>query len=482
MMTRYQPDDHMRRHLLDTIGACATPPGQSALAVIRVSGPASTQVGDLLFEPQIRQIERFSALPGYTCAPGFWLETPALADVPKRIDQVVVTRFVKPRSYTGEDMIEISCHGGTSVKQAILDSLFSLGVVPAGPGEFTRRAFLHGKLDLAQAEAVMDLINSEARLQARAAVQQLQGSVSSQISVSRENIYALLARTELILEFPEHEETDESLTELRLQIQRTGLSLQKLADSYRQGRLLSEGLTVVIAGKPNAGKSSLMNRLAGFDRAIVTEIPGTTRDTVKETIEIRGLPVHLVDTAGLRESDDPVEILGVSRARHAMEQADLLIWLISPPLTGLSAEMVEIKEARRSGLPLLLVCGKEDLTESKTILEQLQKTFPDLDPVTFSAISGEGLSKIRQEIYNRYQSAGSGQSEALLLTNSRHREAAVRASERLLEAERALEQGLTLDLTSMLLRSAAEALSEITGDMVSDEIVQSIFSRFCVGK
>jgi tRNA modification GTPase len=481
-MNRFAANDGMNYELDTTIGACATPPGQSGLAVIRISGPAAFYAAKQLFKPLSERFEPIDKMAGYTCAPGYWMNEPELSGKAIRLDQVILTKYIGPHSFTGEDTLEIACHGGTAIKQAILDSVFRLGIRPAGPGEFTRRAFLNGKLDLAQAEAVMDLISSEAKLQAVAALNQLRGAVSEKVAKARGEIYDLLARTELILEYPEHEESPDNIDSLKQNIELVCNSIRSLSDTYRQGRLIREGLTVVIAGKPNAGKSSLMNMLAGYERAIVTEIPGTTRDTVTETIDIDGLPVHLVDTAGLRESSDPVEVMGVSRARQAMETSDLLIWLVSPPLVEHDPELESIREAVESDLPLLLVCGKDDLGESHQISSLLEEKFPELGVIAFSAITGEGLAKIRQAIHDKYESSGNVQSESVLLTNIRHREAALRAAEHLEQAVAALDSGLTLDLTAMLLRAGAESLAEITGDSVSEEVVQTIFSRFCIGK
>lgn len=471
-----------RELLLDTIAAVSTPPGQSGIAIIRVSGPAVSRLGDLLFEPISSRFSTFSQMREYSCAPGYWLGQIDAAGARVRIDQVVVTRFIKPSSFTGEDVMEISCHGSTAVKQAILDSLLAAGATAAGPGEFTKRAFLNGKLDLAQAEAVMDLINSEARMQAAAAMKQLQGAVSAEVSRADQAIYSLLAQTELIIEFPEHEESDENLRALTKQIGQVRSNLEQLTASYRQGRILSEGMNVVIAGRPNAGKSSLLNQLAGYERAIVTAIPGTTRDTVRETVDIDGLPIHLTDTAGIRHSDDPVEKLGVERARRAIETADLAIWLLSPPFAGIEEEIAEIKRLRDDGLHVKLIRGKDDLPDSAAMTEWLNKQFENEEISAYSAINGDGLSEIKNIIRLVYEEKGSQGSDSVIITNSRHRDAAEAAVRRLIEAEQAMEQGLTLDLVSMLLRSAAEYLSEITGQSVSDEIVQTIFSRFCVGK
>ncbi|NCA98934.1 MAG: tRNA uridine-5-carboxymethylaminomethyl(34) synthesis GTPase MnmE, partial [Clostridia bacterium] len=318
-----------RVQLNDTIAASATPPGTSGVALIRLSGPASKAVAAAIFRPQSARFPAADAMAGYTCAPG-WIVDPLASDQAP-VDQVVLTHFAAPHSFTGEDVYEITCHGGTAVRQAILELLYSLGVQPAGPGEFTRRAFLNGKLDLAQAEAVMDLIASTAGKRARAAARQLQGHLSREIQSVREDLYALLAQLELVLEYPEHEESSHSQAGLVARLSDAIAHVATLAASFRQGRLLSEGFTVVIVGRPNAGKSSLLNALAGYDRAIVTPVAGTTRDTVEQLVDIGGIPVRLIDTAGLRDTSDLVERIGVDRARSAILEADLVLWLISPP-------------------------------------------------------------------------------------------------------------------------------------------------------
>lgn len=415
-------------------------------------------------------------MPGYTCAYGS-IYNP---DNEHLVDQVVLTVFRAPHSFTGEDMVEISCHGGIAVKQLILDSLFKLGISPAEPGEFTRRAFMNGKLDLMQAEAIMDLIQAGAQKASRVAAVQLQGVLSKKIRQLADQLYQVQAELELILEFPEHEDSEPSIKGLARHISQLKNDLNQLSDSFRQGRMLREGMTVVIAGKPNAGKSSLLNALAGYDRAIVTAVPGTTRDTVEEMVDVEGLPVNLIDTAGLRQTEDEVEKQGVDRAVAALKGADLVFWLISPPAADINADITAVREAECQNL--ILIAGKDDLAEGDKIREILNQELPELPVLTFSAVSKEGLGAVRAAIVEKYNQAGSHMSEDVLVTNSRHHVCLLRSADLLTQAERALHTGITLDLVATLLRSAAETLADLTGDSVSEKLVDTIFSRFCVGK
>ncbi len=417
-------------------------------------------------------------MPGYTCGLGDFMD-PRDGQI---IDQIIITRFKAPHSYTGEDVVEISCHGGSAIKQAILESLFSLGVSPAEAGEFTRRAFVNGKMDLAQAEAVMDLIQSGARKSSQAAAAQLHGVLSRRVREMSNAVYSLLAQVELILEYPEHEETAEAMEGLAKGINAVRQTLVELSASFRQGRLLREGMTVVIAGRPNAGKSSLLNSLAGFDRAIVTAIPGTTRDTVEELVDIDGLPIRLIDTAGLRETDDIVERLGVDRARNALKSADLIFWLIAPPLANLDEELTGIRQALAEGLPVVLIAAKDDLGESQAVRQFIKANLADQPAVNFSALTGEGLADLRRAIADQYKQIGSTASEEVLITNSRHKMSLDLATNSLGQAAIAMAENIPLDLIASLLRGSADALAMITGDSVSEEVIKTIFARFCIGK
>lgn len=465
----------------DVCVACSTPPGISGLAVIRLSGSDSTIIASAVFRlPGNRKVD-LAAMPGNTCQFGRIVSP----DDDSLIDEVVLTRFAAPRSYTGEDLIEISCHGGPAVKQAILTALIQAGARPAEPGEFSRRAFTNGKIDLSQAEAVMDLIAATTVRAASAAARQLEGGLLKRIRRHLDGLYGLMARAELILEFPEHEDLDSAAVGLAVDIGAAAASLRQLAATFRQGRILHDGMTIVIAGRPNVGKSSLLNSLAQRERAIVTDIPGTTRDTIEELVDINGIPVRLIDTAGLRESEDTVEQLGIGRAREAIEAADLVFYLISPPWQPESEQArLEIEEIRAIAAlrPLLLLCGKADLPERERLSAAVETALPELPRQAVSTLTGEGQNEIRQAIDQTYQSLGIPGNEDLILTNARHHALVTAAAAGMQEAADVLNAGITLDIAAVLLRSAADSLAEITGDAVSETLVETIFSRFCVGK
>lgn len=456
--------------------ACATPPGQSGIAVIRLSGPGSALAVDTIFQPSGRQASTVQAMDGYTCALGR-IVNPADQSL---VDQVIVTRYTAPSSYTGEEVVEISCHGGIAVRQMILDLLFDQGVRPAEPGEFTRRAFMNGKLDLVQAEAVMDLIQAGAERASRVAAAQLDGALSDRIRAILHRLLAVSADLEMILEFPEHEDSPDELPDLFERLRPLHREIAELAASYRQGRLLREGLSVVIAGRPNAGKSSLLNALTGFDRAIVTPVPGTTRDTVEVLIDIEGLPVRLVDTAGLRETDDVIEKFGVERTRDALKNADLVFWLISPPIGDLAEEAAAVEAVR--GREVIVIAGKEDLAESQGLLDQISTIFAGHQVLSFSVHRPEGLASLREAILACYENTGSGRMDSLIITSQRHQQVLLEAAASLEQAITAAESRIAVDMIASLIRACAETLASLTGEQISQQLVDTIFSRFCVGK
>ncbi len=500
------------------IVAVATPPGTGGIAVLRLSGTGAAVLMDPLFRPLPRFLDRLraeapvSSMEGYTCAVGD-IRDPADGSL---VDQVVLARFAAPHSFTGEDVVEMSCHGGPAVQRSLLALVVRQGARPAGPGEFTRRAFLNGKMDLLQAEAVADLIAAEAEASARAAAGRMDGALSREIRSVSDLLYALLARLELAVEFPEHEEGDRSPPDAAGILSEARSRLEALAATYRHGRLLQDGLCTVIAGRPNTGKSSLLNRLAGEERAIVTEVAGTTRDTIEARLSLDGFPVRLVDTAGIRRTEDPVERLGVARTRKALETADLLLWVEaleegdavsgnapagSPqdgdmpageaPAGKMPAGDVPagpdpfgevLADARNRGVPVILVAGKADRPDSfDPAREDIRQALAAGVPVVrFSAETGEGMDELLSHIRSRFAD-GRPSGNPALLSSLRHYEAARHASDDLAEALERLDH-LPPDLVSTLVRSALESLAALTGDRVDDTLVDTLFSRFCVGK
>ena len=424
----------------DTIAAVATPPGRGGIGVVRVSGP---QV------PAIAAKVLGRLPPPRTAHFGRFLD----------IDEGIALYFAAPHSYTGEPVLELQGHGGPVVMQALLAACLDAGARIAEPGEFTRRAFLEGKLDLAQAEAVADLVDAASREAARSAVRSLSGEFSSQINKLRSQLIELRALTEAMLDFPEEEVDALHRDDARRRLAALRGELDTLLRQSRQGSLLRTGLHVVIAGEPNVGKSSLLNRLAGEERAIVTPIAGTTRDALREPLDIEGVPLTLVDTAGLRETRDEIERLGVERTRREIERADLVLAI---------ADAASGRPPAASGTPQLAVYNKIDLVPGFV---------PPAGAVAVSAKTGAGLGSLRQAILRAAGWSSSG--ESTFLARERHLRALESACSRLAAAAGELERA---ELFAEELRLALEALGAITGEFTADDLLGEIFKRFCIGK
>ncbi|HEV8599311.1 MAG TPA: tRNA uridine-5-carboxymethylaminomethyl(34) synthesis GTPase MnmE [Gemmatimonadales bacterium] len=449
--------------LSDVIAALATPPGRSAIAVVRVSGEAALAVAGRVVvgrgarEPGLGSFpERVATLARFVAADG----TP--------LDEGIVTVFRGPHSYTGDDLVELSCHGGLLAPAQLLAALHAAGARPAVPGEFTRRALLNGKLDLLQAEAVGDLIDATAPAQGRAALQQLEGGLSRRLHTLREGLLELLALLAYEIDFPEEDEGPVSPELIRVRLERITTDARHLLATAPAGERLREGALVVLAGRPNAGKSSLFNALLGTNRALVTEIPGTTRDTIEAASEVVGWPVRLADTAGLREAGERLEQLGIEVSRRYVAAADLLLLCVEAGRM-LAPEERELLAER----PSLLVRTKADLVP---IAERESE-----DGIPVSIVTGEGLDRLRQAMAERLFSGGGGYAElSPLLTRERHR-VALAAAAGALEAAR-LELGRDVVLVAHQLRHAVAALEELIGVVHPDEVLGRVFERFCVGK
>ena len=472
--------------------ACATPPGVSGIAVIRMSGEGSAAVADKVFH--IRRangdVRTVSDMPGYTVAYGMLFDPSS----EKTVDEVMVTRFCAPHSYTGEESVEISCHGGLTVRQEILRVLLENGARMAEPGEFTKKAFLAGKIDLSQAEAVMDVIAADSELALRAAQSQLSGSLSEKIRQVCDQLYEAMAVFEMWIDEPDDEDAKIALTKNTEKLISARERMAALLDSYRQGRILSERMKIVICGIPNSGKSSLLNCLSGYDRAIVTDVPGTTRDTLEVQTTMGGIPVKIIDTAGIRKTEDVVEAIGVDRASGAILEADIVLWLVSWEEQDRTSEedMIAQVMSLPSDTKIGLLISKSDTADEKEIEEKRESILskireredlrePDL-VASISSRNGDGIEKVEEYVKKTYESLGSSMAQGVLLTNQRHFERLRSALEKLDQCISSCKMGESLEAPSLILRTALEDLGEITGDSVSDTLVDMIFSRFCVGK
>jgi tRNA modification GTPase TrmE len=472
----------------DTIAAIATPPGVGGVGVIRISG----QDAFAIVLPLFRRPRGQQELPAsHTLTFGHIID-PRTQEL---LDEVLVAFMYAPHTYTREPVVEIQGHGGPLVLRRMLQAVLAQGARMANPGEFTQRAFMNGRLDLAQAEAVMDLIASETEAGQRLALQQLHGHLSERIEQVRHTILGVIARIEASIDFPEDDIPTPTAQELRPGIDSALEAVVGLLAGAEQGRLYRQGLRTAIIGRPNVGKSSLLNALLHVERAIVTPVAGTTRDTVEEVANLRGIPLHLIDTAGITPTADPVERIGVQRSRAAAESADviLLVFDSAEPLTDLDQRISDEVKAMGFGVlaenevssihkrPVLLVLNKAD-REQQIERAVLQRWWPTATLVETSAVTETGLQALEEALATVAVAGRSLHSESVLVTSTRHQEALRQADEHLRAAQDSLEQRLPLDFVSIDLRAAYEVCGEITGETASDDLLDKIFHEFCIGK
>ena len=455
----------------DTIAAISTPPGPGAIGILRLSGPQAVFVAEKCFKPLGPKGLREHA-------PRALVYGDLLDSGGQPIDRVLCTYSLGPSSYTGEDTAEFQCHGSPMVLALGLEALFAAGARQARAGEFTRRAFLNGRLDLAQAEAVGDLLSAQSREGARHAAGQLSGALSKKIGDIYSALVDVMAHFHAVLDYPDEDIDPFRMEELEVALANQEGELAALLVTCGRGKLLREGVPCAIVGRPNAGKSSLLNAMLGWDRAIVTDIPGTTRDTVEERCELGGVPLRLIDTAGLRDTSDPVEKLGVERSRRAMEEAGLIFAVVdmSADLTEEDREMLQAVE--ETGRPWIFVAAKKDLVKNSRSIGLAGGETPSVE---VSALTGEGLDKLGKmvaELFPKEDAVPYGQ----LLTNARQEEAAGRAREAVRRAREALTAGFTPDALLTDVEEALSALGELTGQSVREDVTDRIFAKFCVGK
>ena len=454
--------------LTDTIAAISTPPGPGAIGILRLSGPDAASIAERCFKPLGHKglLEH---------KPKELVYGDLLDSGGQPIDRVLCTYSLGPNSYTGENTAELHCHGSPMVLALGLEALFAAGARQARAGEFTRRAFLNGRLDLAQAEAVGDLLSAQSREGARHAAGQLAGALSKRIGDIYSALVDVMAHFHAVLDYPDEDIDPFRLEELDAALSDQEGELNALLASCGRGRLLREGVPCAIVGRPNAGKSSLLNAMLGWDRAIVTDIPGTTRDTVEERCELGGVPLRLIDTAGLRDTDDPVEKLGVERSRKAMEEAGLILVLIDASQPAVEEDFVLLQEAM-SLAPTILVWTKGDLPQAPIPVVNME-----MPPSVTVSAKVRDLDELCNEISCAFpQDLWGGYGE--ILTNARQEEAASRAREAVRRARGALEAGMTPDALLTDVEEALQALGELTGQSVREDVTDRIFSKFCVGK
>jgi tRNA modification GTPase len=458
--------------LEDTIAAISTAVGEGAIAVLRVSGPEAVNLVAPIFRGSTA-LEKMEPRRSYFGE---------IYDVTGVVDQVLVTIFRGPQSYTGEDLIEVSCHGGMLVTRKILSLLLNAGARSAEPGEFTQRAFLNGKMDLTQAEAVMDLIRAQTELALRAANEQLAGHLGRELAKIQDQLLTTLAHIEAYIDFPDEGISPETGKLLFDRLEETGISLSRLVATADQGRILRHGLRTVIYGEPNVGKSSLLNLLLGYDRAIVSETPGTTRDTIEETINVRGIPVRLVDTAGKRSSEDSVEKEGIRRTELQLAQADLVLQVVDASLPQESEpdDRAKLANEREPAMPSaerknrILVLNKVDLG--------VHPDWQSNPGVRFSCRTREGQEGLNEAIWDFVMSNGMGGEDFRIAISARHQACLQKAIIDLEAAKAGLARNELPELVSIELRSALDSIGDVVGRHDTEDLLGRIFSEFCIGK
>ena len=455
----------------DTIAAIATAPGEGGIGIIRISGPKSLEVAEEIFFSMSGK--KISEYPARTLIFG------NIKDGDKKIDEVLVAYMKGPNSYTAEDVIEINCHGGFISVKRILELVLSKDVRLAEAGEFTKRAFLNGRIDLSQAEAVIDVINAKTDKAHEVAENQLDGSLSNRIREFREKVTELLAQVEVAIDYPEEDIEFIAYTTLEEKTRELNKDIKKLYETSESGKIFREGLKTVIVGKPNVGKSSLLNSILGENRAIVTDIPGTTRDVIEEFVNIKGIPLKIVDTAGIRETDDVVEKIGVEKSMASFDTADLIIMVVDSS-SELSEEDREILE-KVQGKETILLLNKSDLPQVIDE-EEVKKYVNEENIIKISALHNEGIEDVHDRIEAMVYKGDIKSSSNVIITNSRHKDALYRAMKSAEDAMRAIEDRMPLDFVEVDLKNIWDYLGYINGDTVSEDLLDNIFHNFCIGK
>ena len=455
---------------MSTIASISTAPGIGGIGIIRMSGENTFKVLDKIFKA--KSPKNIEEIAGYTIKYGH------IVDEEKIIDEVLVSYFKAPKSYTTEDMCEINSHGGIVIMRRILDLCLKNGAELAQPGEFTKRAFLNGRIDLSQAEAVIDIINAKSDIEAKEGIKQLEGFLAQEIAKIKQKILDLMTNIEVSIDYPEYDVEELLDKEIAEKLENIKNELQKLEKSFYNGKIIKEGIKTAIIGKPNAGKSSLLNAILKEDRAIVTEYEGTTRDTIEEFVNINGIPLKLIDTAGIRETENEIEKIGIEKSKKLAKEADLSIVIIdsSKNIEKEDEEILKSVDCNKS----IVVLNKSDLGSVFNKNIELLNSFKYV--INISALKREGINELYDTISKMFNLNEINLDNEIVITNERHRNIIKKAIINVEKAEESLKNGMPIDIVAISIKDILSNLGEITGDVASEEIIDEIFARFCLGK
>lgn len=457
---------------LDTITSISTPMGEGAIGIVRLSGPQAVEIADKLYKGK----HLLNDVPSHTINYGHIID-PESKEV---VEEVMVSVLRAPKTFTREDIIEINCHGGILTINRVLELTMTYGARMAEPGEFTKRAFLNGRIDLSQAEAVMDFIRSKTDRASKVAMNQIEGRLSDLIKKQRQSILEILAQVEVNIDYPEYDDVEDATTEFLLeQSKEIKQEINHLLDTGAQGKIMREGLSTVIVGKPNVGKSSMLNNLIQDNKAIVTEVAGTTRDVLEEYVNVRGVPLRLVDTAGIRETEDIVEKIGVERSRKALSQADLILFVLNNN-EALTQEDYTLYEVVKNE-DVIVIVNKMDL-EQNIDINEVKDMIGDTPLIQTSMLKQEGIDELEIQIRDLFFGGEVQNQDMTYVSNSRHISLLKQARQTIQDAIDAAESGVPMDMVQIDLTRTWEILGKIIGETASDELIDQLFSQFCLGK
>ncbi|WP_369041291.1 tRNA uridine-5-carboxymethylaminomethyl(34) synthesis GTPase MnmE [Staphylococcus epidermidis] len=456
----------------DTITSISTPMGEGAIGIVRLSGPQAIEIGDILYKgkKKLSEVETHTINYGHIIDP----------ETDETVEEVMVSVLRAPKTFTREDIIEINCHGGILTINRILELTMTYGARMAEPGEYTKRAFLNGRIDLSQAEAVMDFIRSKTDRASKVAMNQIEGRLSDLIKKQRQSILEILAQVEVNIDYPEYDDVEDATTDFLLeQSKRIKEEINRLLETGAQGKIMREGLSTVIVGRPNVGKSSMLNNLIQDNKAIVTEVAGTTRDVLEEYVNVRGVPLRLVDTAGIRDTEDIVEKIGVERSRKALSEADLILFVLNnnEPLTEDDQTLFEVIKNE----DVIVIINKTDL-EQRLDVSELREMIGDMPLIQTSMLKQEGIDELEIQIKDLFFGGEVQNQDMTYVSNSRHISLLKQARQSIQDAIDAAESGIPMDMVQIDLTHTWEILGEIIGESASDELIDQLFSQFCLGK